>query len=797
MSRELHSPRYVSLDALRFLALLRVFLWHATGWALLTWVAALPTLMYTTGILLAVSYTKGGLGSTLYRRFRRFLVPFWVYGLVAVGIMSRFGQGFELTLSRVLRWVIPYAAPQGADWTLGWLSGPLWYLAAYTWLLVLSPLIYIFIKKTSSKVCGLCGFLQLSLVAALEYKYSNSLWLLQDIALYGFFLYLGMVTTIKQVTFSRNKLLLLMSCAGVLVIGVRIIGNYEGYVVNDSHVTHALMGLVCISLFRVFEQYVESFFKKWGAFLRYISSRSLTIYMWHSGLIALSLIVVDKVTLWSDHYSKPLSIGLALVTTLVLAHTVGSLEAYSGRVNIKVSRKSVALSAAMLTVYGLFASTVLLSAEPTYASTLPVSPSRAPTYVFASEADDAADFFEDTTSSDKVIGALNVSGNASVLHAGDGSPAQSVSESRDRYGDPSNFGATNTGPGNSKTGNGNVVTTNTVPTAPQYTAPQYTAPELQPTATWQQLAPDASYETRAIIESIMEKHVNNDKYGNLQLVVVKPGDYKLVLGEASSSAVYGISSVTKSFTGSLVLRAIAEGKLSLDSKLGVLAVAPWFTVGMDVTVGNLLTHRSGIPAYTSTTEYRNDPASISNWQKALEAVQLYPLQFEPGTASNYSSTNYILLGLLLEEIYGATIEHLIESRLLLPLGLDATGVREGTAGLPGKGTGNMYSSLGDLARWVNARWRTDAVVGVKVSRKQDRFDNDLSGYGEWGFCPCQASAATGLAYAAIGISGGDVTLRYYPVKDVIVVARMDSGIWDGGREEYLNKIITAIVALIP
>ena len=152
--------------------------------------------------------------------------------------------------------------------------------------------------------------------------------------------------------------------------------------------------------------------------------------------------------------------------------------------------------------------------------------------------------------------------------------------------------------------------------------------------------------------------------------------------------------------------------------------------------------------------------------------------------------------MLLEEIYGATIEHLIESRLLLPLGLDATGVREGTAGLPGKGTGNMYSSLGDLARWVNARWRTDAVVGVKVSRQQDRFDNDLSGYGEWGFCPCQASAATGLAYAAIGISGGDVTLRYYPVKDVIVVARMDSGIWDGGREEYLNKIITAIVALL-
>lgn len=779
MSHDLRSPRYVALDALRFLALLRVFLWHATGWALLTWVAALPTLMYTTGILLAVSYTKGGLGSTLYRRFRRFLVPFWVYGLIAVGIMSRFGQGYELTLSRILRWVIPYAAPQGADWTLGWLSGPLWYLTAYTWLLVLSPLIYIFIKKTSSKICGLYGFLQLSLVATLEYKYANSLWLLQDIALYGFFLYLGMVTTIKQVIFSRKKLLLLLSCAGILVIGVRVVVNYDGYVVNDSHSTHALMGLVCIAMFRVFEQYMESFFKKWDAFLRYISSRSLTLYMWHSGLIALSVIVVDKVTLWPDYYSKPLSIGLALAATLLLAHTVGFLETYSGGVSIKVSRKSVALSAAMLTVYGLFASTVLLSNEPTYASALPVTPSQAPLHIYAAEAGDDTHFFEDSISSDKVIGALGVSGNASALY--DGSLALSVIGGGDEYNDQSNFGATKTGLG----------TTTTVPTAPQYTSLG-----LRSTATWEELAPDASYEMRAIVESILKNQVNNDKYGNLQLAIVKPGNYKLVTGEASSSTVYGISSVTKSFTGSLILRAIAEGKLSLDSKLGVLSAVPWFTVGKDATVGDLLRHRSGLVDYTQTTEYRNDPTSIADWQTALEVVQLYPLKFEPGTASNYSSTNYILLGLLLEEIYGAEVERLIESLLLFPLGLDATGVREGTAGLPGKGTGNMYSSLGDLARWVNARWRTDEVVGVKVDKKQDRFAGDLSGYGEWSFCPCRTSAATGLTYAAVGISGGDMTLRYYPAKDIIVVARMDSGIWEGGREEYLNKIITSIVRLL-
>ncbi len=785
MPRELHHPRYVALDALRFLALLRVFLWHATGWALLTWVAALPALMYTTGILLAASYANGGLRATLYRRFRRFLIPFWAYGLVAVGIMYTFGQGYELTLTRMLRWVVPYAVPQGADWTFGWLSNPLWYLTAYMWLLMLSPLLYVFIKKMSLKTCVICGFLQLSFVAALEHTYATSLWLLQDVALYGFFLYMGMVTTVKQVKFSRNKLLMLMSCAGALVIGVRTVGDYEGHVVNDSHFTHALMGLVCIAMFRLFEKYVESFFKKWDVFLRYVSSRSLTIYMWHSGVIALSILAVDRIIAW-QYYSKPLSIGFALIATLLLAHVAGFLETYSGGVKLKISGKSVALSVAALTVYGLFVSTALLTTNYSYAGALPVSPSQAPTHIYAADTGDYENFFDNDNLSKEQTATLDVAGNTFAINQAPAAPATIGGT----YIDPADPGVANIGTEKEKTGAGN---TSSAPARTTGSTPYYTAPALGVTSSWQQLAPDASYETRAIVETILESHTNRDKYGNMQLVIVKPGDYKIVLGDAPSSTVYDISSVTKSFTGSLVLRAIAEGKLSLDSKLGILPAAPGFKVGANVTVGALLTHRSGIVDYTHTAEYKKDPNSISDWQTALETVQSYPLLFEPGTSGNYSSTNYILLGLLLEEVYGMDIERLIEAQLLLPLGLESSGVRESTPGRPGKGTGNMYSSMEDLARWVNARWRTEEVVATKVSKKQDRFAGELTGYGEWSFCPCQTSPSTGLTYSALGISGGDITLRYYPVKDIIVIVRMDRGIWDGGREEYLNKIVTTIV----
>ena len=41
----------------------------------------------------------------------------------------------------------------------------------------------------------------------------------------------------------------------------------------------------------------------------------------------------------------------------------------------------------------------------------------------------------------------------------------------------------------------------------------------------------------------------------------------------------------------------------------------------------------------------------------------------------------------------------------------------------------------------------------------------------------------------MGISGGDITLRYYRDMDAIVVLRMDGGIWNGGRESFVNKLI--------
>ena len=118
-----------------------------------------------------------------------------------------------------------------------------------------------------------------------------------------------------------------------------------------------------------------------------------------------------------------------------------------------------------------------------------------------------------------------------------------------------------------------------------------------------------------------------NKLSSAQLGLLLPGRSKLllsaneegVLQDPPSSVAY--NSVTKSFTSALILRAVAQGKIELDDKVGVLEVAPWFDAARDVTVAQLLGHRSGLTPYAETRAFKENAASINSWESALKAAQ--------------------------------------------------------------------------------------------------------------------------------------------------------------------------------
>ncbi|MFJ6258193.1 serine hydrolase domain-containing protein [Rhodococcus erythropolis] len=145
-----------------------------------------------------------------------------------------------------------------------------------------------------------------------------------------------------------------------------------------------------------------------------------------------------------------------------------------------------------------------------------------------------------------------------------------------------------------------------------------------------------------------------------------------------------IGSVTKTFTASLVLQLVAEGKVDLDAPIeqylpGLLQSSDMDGSGIDgsaITVRQLLQHRSGLPEFAG--EPGADEWIAANENRTLTpsaavAIALgKPAQFVPGTSFVYTNTNYIVLGMLVESVSGRSYADELRSRILDPLDLEDT-----------------------------------------------------------------------------------------------------------------------------
>ncbi len=188
----------------------------------------------------------------------------------------------------------------------------------------------------------------------------------------------------------------------------------------------------------------------------------------------------------------------------------------------------------------------------------------------------------------------------------------------------------------------------------------------------------------------------------------------------AASTRYPIASLTKQFTAAAALLLETEGKLKLDASIRTYwpdAPAMW----NKVTLFHLLSHTSGIPDITDSTE-------ASTWARAGTAKDVLayfsdkPLLFEPGSQFRYSNVGYILISFLIERISGETYADFLRKRIFTPLGMNDTGVDstpitvarhatgyESRAGELGSaspmnmavlpGAGDLYSTTEDMRLW--------------------------------------------------------------------------------------------------
>jgi D-alanyl-D-alanine carboxypeptidase len=170
--------------------------------------------------------------------------------------------------------------------------------------------------------------------------------------------------------------------------------------------------------------------------------------------------------------------------------------------------------------------------------------------------------------------------------------------------------------------------------------------------------------------------------GAAMLIRMPEGEYTMTYGTTSPGGTTPVSlddhirvgSNTKTWTGTVILQLVEEGKLALEDP--VSKYRPDVPNGEDITIEQMLMMRSGLANYTETLELNAaldaDPRRV--WQpEELVAMALpLPTDFEPGTGYHYSNTNTILLGLIAEQLDGKPLAQIYADRLFTPLGLTET-----------------------------------------------------------------------------------------------------------------------------
>jgi D-alanyl-D-alanine carboxypeptidase len=135
--------------------------------------------------------------------------------------------------------------------------------------------------------------------------------------------------------------------------------------------------------------------------------------------------------------------------------------------------------------------------------------------------------------------------------------------------------------------------------------------------------------------------------------------------QATPQMHYSIGSVSKQFTAAAVLLLVQEGKLTLDDP--VAKYLPDLTRAGEVTIRMLLSHTSGYQDYWPEDYVMTSMMKPTTGQQILDVWAKKPLDFDPGTRWQYSNTNYVIAGRIVEQASGTPLIDLLDERIFVPL----------------------------------------------------------------------------------------------------------------------------------
>jgi D-alanyl-D-alanine carboxypeptidase len=275
-------------------------------------------------------------------------------------------------------------------------------------------------------------------------------------------------------------------------------------------------------------------------------------------------------------------------------------------------------------------------------------------------------------------------------------------------------------------------------------------------------------------------------------------------------------SVGKTFAAATALQLVKEGKIGLDDKVArYLGAEPWFSRlpnSKDITVRQLMNHTSGLVRYEFKDQFTKDltanPEKV--WKPSELVAYLFgeKAPFEAGKGWDYSDTNYIVLGMIIEKVTAHTFYNEANRRLLKPLkltdtipqdGLRLKGVVQGYAGpnnpFGGKDemihegkftinpqfewTGGGYASTAqDLARWAKIIYEGKAYSADLLPQVLEGVAAPmLGGETRYGLGVIIRKTPQGTSYGHSGFFPGYMTdMMYFPDLKIAVAVQVNTSV---------------------
>ncbi|WP_234332196.1 acyltransferase [Streptomyces sp. NRRL S-87] len=315
------------LDLLRALALVRVVLYHNFGWAWLPLVFPSMGVMFAlAGSLMARSLSRPAL-DVIRGRLRRLLPPMWLFGalMIALQIYDGWGPRSEghptWWWAKTAFWILPLSTPPYADELAGfhhhveqsWAAQiivPLWYLRAYLWYVLLSPLMLRALRRFP--VVTLFTPLALSIVmntffAEQEFVYSRVWETANDFTMFGSCWILGMAHQeglLKKIPqYVLPSVAPLVMVAGFWYLQTRPVDPTEPTDLESWPIAQALWSLGFVALLLhvspSWEQWPRPL-ERWNGLVSLLNSRAVSVYLWHETALVAAIPLIDP--LWSVRF---------------------------------------------------------------------------------------------------------------------------------------------------------------------------------------------------------------------------------------------------------------------------------------------------------------------------------------------------------------------------------------------------------------------------------------------------------------------------------------------------------------